>query len=449
MNYNYNIPSNERGVKPDDGVCAGNPFVPASGSDQFRIPALVTMNDGTVVAAADARWNTHADGCGLDTIVSFSEDNGKTWRYTFANYLGDNGNRMNRLSTTFIDPLLTVHGDTICLLVDLFPGGVALNSTKYRPEPSTGYNEDGKLLLRYYDSPAYDYYLGDFDESGTANLFRRDGTVIEGYTADRWFNLYWNGREISNLFYYTSPYRVVSTSFLYLTTSRDKGRTWSAPQILNPQVKRPDEPFYGTAPGRGTVTKSGRILFPCYYYIYGAQGASFLFSDDGVNWKRTPTISNTSSEHQLTELSDGTIRSIFRNPLGRICYADAKPDGDNYVWSDVVETDILLNGRSSNCMISSLLYSKKVDGCDVILVACPANGGNRTDLGGRYNGVLRAALYDPQTGETTWKTLCEINGNDDFYGYSCLTELSDGTAALLYENPCDINFRYQTYRIDL
>ncbi|MBQ2278478.1 MAG: exo-alpha-sialidase, partial [Clostridia bacterium] len=118
----YNIPSNERGVKPDDGICTGNPFVPASGSDQFRIPALVTMNDGTVVAAADARWNTHADGCGLDTIVSVSEDNGKTWRYTFANYLGDNGNRMNRLSTTFIDPLLTVHGDTICLLVDLFPG---------------------------------------------------------------------------------------------------------------------------------------------------------------------------------------------------------------------------------------------------------------------------------------------------------------------------------------
>ena len=144
----------------------------------------------------------------------------------------------------------------------------------------------------------------------------------------------------------------MSTSFLYLTTSRDKGRTWSAPQILNPQVKRSDEPFYGTAPGRGTVTKSGRILFPCYYYIYGAQGASFIFSDDGVNWKRTPTISNTSSEHQLTELSDGTIRSIFRNPLGRICYADAKPDGDNYVWGDVVETDILLNGRSSNCMIS-------------------------------------------------------------------------------------------------
>jgi len=445
----YNIPSDERGVKPCDGICADNPFVPESGSSQFRIPALVTMDDGTVVAAADARWNTHADGCGLDTIVSVSGDNGKTWRYTFANYLGDNGNRMNRLSTTFIDPMLTIRGDTIYLMVDLFPGGVALNSTKYRPEPSTGYTEDGKLLLRYYDSPDYHYYLGDFDENGTANLFRKDGTPIAGYTADRWFNLYYKGEILSNLFYYTSPYRTASTSFLYLTMSRDRGRTWSAPQILNPQVKQTHEPFYGTAPGRGTVTASGRILFPCYYYINGLQGASFIFSDDGVNWKRTPTISNTSSEHQLTELSDGTIRSIFRNPLGRICYADAKPDGDNYVWGDVVETDILLNGRSSNCMISSLKISKKVNGCDVLLVACPANGGNRTDLGGRYNGVLRAALYDPKTGDTEWRTLREICGNDDFYGYSCLTELSDGMFALLYESHCDVNFTYTTFRIDL
>ena len=90
------VPTNERGVKPCGGFSDRMPFDPASGSAQFRIPAVVTMDDGTVVAAADARWNTHADGCGLDTMVSVSEDNGATWRYTFANYLGDNGNRMNR-----------------------------------------------------------------------------------------------------------------------------------------------------------------------------------------------------------------------------------------------------------------------------------------------------------------------------------------------------------------
>ena len=439
------VPTNERGVKPCGGFSDRMPFDPASGSAQFRIPAVVTMDDGTVVAAADARWNTHADGCGLDTMLSVSEDNGATWRYTFANYLGDNGNRMNRYSTAFIDPLLVTKGDTIYLLVDLFPGGVALNSSAFRPEPSTGYNAEGKLLLRYYDSPDYRYFLGDFDETGTARIFREDGTPVNGYTADRWFNLYWKGTEIGNLFYYTSPYRVVSTGFLYLTTSRDKGKTWSAPQILNPQVKQAYEPFYGTAPGRGTVTKSGRILFPCYYYIYGMQGSSFIYSDDGVNWKRSPTLSDASSENQLSELSDGTIRSVFRNRFGRICYADAKPAGDSYVWNEVVQTDIVLAGRSSDCMISSLRYSEKIDGCDAVLVACPNNRGDRTDLGGRYNGVLRMMLYNPATGETTWKELCEINGNDDFYGYSCLTELSDGRIALLYESDCDVNFTWKIF----
>ncbi len=437
------IPTNEIGEKPCDGFSDRMPFDPASGSAQFRIPAVVTMDDGTIVAAADARWNTHADGCGLDTMVSVSEDNGRTWRYTFANYLGDNGNRMNPYSTAFIDPLLAAKGDTIYLLIDLFPGGVALNSSAFRPEPSIGYNKDGKLLLRYYDSPDYRYYLGDFDETGTARIFREDGTPVDGYTADRWFNLYWQKKEISNLFYYTSPYRVVSTGFLYLTTSRDKGKTWSAPQILNPQVKQAHEPFCGTAPGRGTVTKSGRILFPCYSYIYGVQRSCILFSDDGVTWSRSPSLDEGSSEHQLSELSDGTIRSIFRNRWGCICYADAKPEGDSYVWGDIVRTDIVLNGRSSDCMIASVRHSEQENGCDVIYVACPTNRGNRTDLGGRYNGVLRAMLYDPETGETTWKELCEINGNDDFYGYSCLTELSDGRVALLYESDCDVNFTFR------
>lgn len=206
------IPTPELGTRPCDGISSEGPFTPASGSEQFRIPALYTMDDGTIVAAADARWNTHADGCGLDTIVSVSEDNGRSWRYTFANYLGDNGNRMNRYSTAFIDPLVAVKGDTIYLMVDLFPGGVALNSSAYRPEPSIGYDKEGKLLLRAYDSPAYDYYLGDFRADGTAEIFHKNGSPVAGYTADRWFNLFYNGNEISNLFYYTASHRPASST---------------------------------------------------------------------------------------------------------------------------------------------------------------------------------------------------------------------------------------------
>ena len=57
--------------RPEDGVTAGHPFPKGTGgSTSFRIPAMITLADGTIVAAADARWNTTYDGGGLDTIVS-------------------------------------------------------------------------------------------------------------------------------------------------------------------------------------------------------------------------------------------------------------------------------------------------------------------------------------------------------------------------------------------
>ena len=93
------------GTRPEDGTTKEQPFwTGTGGSQKFRIPCLVTLDDGTLVAACDARWTTYADGGGLDTIVSYSKDNGATWNYTIANYLGDNGNVWNGASTAFIDP---------------------------------------------------------------------------------------------------------------------------------------------------------------------------------------------------------------------------------------------------------------------------------------------------------------------------------------------------------
>lgn len=54
------------GVKPKDGMTKEQPFWSGTGgSSQFRIPCLVSLDDGTIVAGRDARWNTIADGGGL------------------------------------------------------------------------------------------------------------------------------------------------------------------------------------------------------------------------------------------------------------------------------------------------------------------------------------------------------------------------------------------------
>ncbi len=59
------------GVKPQDGTTKEQPFWSGTGgSTRFRIPCLVSLDDGTLVAGCDARWNTSLDGwwTGYDRI---------------------------------------------------------------------------------------------------------------------------------------------------------------------------------------------------------------------------------------------------------------------------------------------------------------------------------------------------------------------------------------------
>ncbi len=175
--------------KPQDGTTQNNPFARGTaGSNSFRIPVLVTLKDGTLVAAADVRWNTTYDGGGLDTMVSTSNDNGKNWHYTFANYLGDNGDCYNgSASTCFIDPAIATDGTVLYMLCDLYPYGIALNGRgNTHPSTALGFNDDGKLLLRETNSTTYDYYL-----DGTM-IKHKDGTVVLDYTVDAFRGLYNN-----------------------------------------------------------------------------------------------------------------------------------------------------------------------------------------------------------------------------------------------------------------
>ena len=135
--------------RPEDGVTYDQPFAPGTGgSANFRIPCLVRLDDGTIVAGCDARWSWAADAGGIDTIVSRSTDNGKTWNYTFANYLGDNGNVANRRSTALIDPAMATDGETVYLVADLYPAGYAINSAAYDAQAGqNGLDDQGRLRL--------------------------------------------------------------------------------------------------------------------------------------------------------------------------------------------------------------------------------------------------------------------------------------------------------------
>lgn len=432
--------------KPADGTTSGQPFAAGTaGSQNFRIPAMVTLDDGTIIAAADARWNTSADAGGLDTIVSHSSDNGANWNYTFANYLGDNGNTYVEESATFIDPALATDGSTIYMLVDLFPGGVALNSSNQKPEAAAAFDEQGRLKLAQSGSNDYSYYLGAF-ENGRAQIFGADGKAVEDYTVDEYFNLYQGDTKISNLFFSDASYQVVKTSYLYLTKSTDKGATWSAPTLIN--VKADDEQFYGVGPGTGIVTSDGTILFSAYKWngTDSSQRSSFIYSTDGgETWERTEnaTGGTWSSENQLVELNDGTIRMFFRNGSNQICYVDATGNADEgYIWGSIVQTGV---SNNSNCQISALKYSQTINGKEAILLSCPTESsglfGNTRSAGKIFVGLVN------DDGTMDFNSFSSTAVTDGTFQYSCLTELSDGSVGLLYENG-SASIQYTNFQIE-
>lgn len=397
-------------------------------SSSFRIPAMVTLKDGTIVAAADIRWNTTYDGGGLDTYVAYSSDGGVNWDYTLANYLGDNGNEYNGSgSTAFIDPCLTVgaDGQTVYMLCDIYPYGVALNgSGNTAPAKTVGFNSNGKLLLSNDNHSSYGYYL----DGNT--IYSSSGSAVSSYTVDEHFNLFYNGTYRTNLFFSDSPYKVVRTGFLYLTKSTDGGKTWSDPTLLN--LKTSSEQVCLVGPGSGITTSDGTMIFPIYSYNGSSesQRMGFLYSTDGTSWQRVNSSVSWSSEAAVVELDSGDLRFFYRNGTSRLCYVDY--DRDSSSWGSVVNTGIATN---SNTQISAISHSRTSDGKQVLLVSCPAGSGTSgSDQSGasyRVNGRIFVFTVD-ENGSMTRKNTIEVN-NESFM-YSCLTERSDGSVAILYED---------------
>lgn len=434
------------------------------GSENFRIPAIITLQNGWLMAAADARWGTGGDGGGLDTIVSISKDNGDTWEYSFPIYFPDSDGYAGNQATTIIDPALIQGSDeTIYLIADVNPTGVTTMGGFKMPGTGTGYiNVDGVkrlALTNNYskvnicpadsDITSYPYYVGDVGENGYSPVIDRETNQPTEYVVDEWFNLFKVGEDDSililmqkqvntsqdikqNVFYKGSDLHVYNTGYMWLLTSTDNGATWSM-KDLNPQIKRNTETGLLVSPGRGTLLRDGTIIIPFYNHFDSASGtpnlehSSFIWSkDDGATWHRTEDVPGTngfSSECELVELDDGTLRLFVRSSQNAVAYADAVWDGENYVWNTaVVSTGV---PARSGCNVSAIMYSQQIDSKDAILVACPGNPNSRSD------GRIYVFLVDDDNSMTLGYTFAVNNG---YFAYSCLTEHADGKIGLLWEH---------------
>ena len=398
------------------GTTYNEPFpLGTGGSNNFRIPCLVTIDSGEhkgrIVAAADMRWNHDLDGRAIDLIVSYSDDNGKTWHYNSPLYFNDSIDpkpsvpgldwvtktgsdaSLFNYATTIMDPgLIADKNGKLYVLADLFAGGSAIEGIMpLHPEsPDTGNNVEAngflnadndasdKELVLYgktkrsqaaQDDTNYDYWVGDYVKDANNKEFApvyakddRAGTTPK-YYIDRKFYLYdANKGELycdqimsvknqvkQNIFFYNADLYVRLATYLVLVTSEDGGETWSDPVLVNDQVNQ-NQYFYGLGPGAGMDLDDGTIIFPMYKHTNGAasERSSLIYStDEGKTWTRTADSVSTFRS------SESVLVKINNNRLRQFMRSDAqKLNYVDWIYSKDEAGNVTLTTTNSNVQLA-------------------------------------------------------------------------------------------------
>lgn len=436
------------------------------GCKEFRIPALYTLNDGSVIGAADMRYAHGSDSPNnIDSLVAISPDGYTGWNYKVINHFDDYADGVTEVnSASFIDMAIAQDSKgKIYVLVDAQPAGCGYLQCKQGTGYTTVDGEEYMLLTKGDNTKlsTFDYYIGAF-EGDFAPVYNLADNTKTNYSVDKEFDLYQDGKALTmkqhggdktvnqNIFYADSVLRCFCTTFLWLRTSDDGGKTWNAPEIITGQVKDDNDFFLGICPGRGHVTTledgTERIIFMVYDNgILGwnkFENVSTVYSDDGgKTWNRgAETVCGVqvgkTSESQIVELNDGVLRMFARNDGNYIAYADSFDGG--VTWSDFV-CDLNLPAQG-NCMCSFINTSKVIDGKPVVL------GSFASNTNARAGGVVKVGLVNSDN-SISWTETYKLTKSNDFFAYSCLTELKDGNFGILYEDEAS-HISYLVFSID-
>ena len=442
------------------------------GVEQFRIPALYTLNNGNVIAAADMRYSHGQDSPGnIDSLVAISPDGYTGWDYKVINHFDDYADGVTEpASASFIDMAIAQSSTgKIFVVVDAQPANCGYLQCKQ----GTGYAKiDGqqRMLLTTGDNTnlkGFAYYIGDFDK-GLAPILNRADNKETGYSVDAEFNLYKNGTALmiaqkgtngadvqvqDNVFFADAPFKCFMTTYLWMRYSENNGATWSDPVILTGEVKSDNEYFLGICPGKGFVTTladgTERIIFTVYDNgIFGVntfENVSTIYSDDnGETWHRgKQTVCGAqvgkTSESQIVELNNGVLRMFSRNSGNHIAYADSYDKGIS--WTDFV-SDLDLSAHG-NCMCSFI--GTEIEGKKAVIGSFASNNSYRAD------GVIKVGFVKSDN-SINWVSTYELPGQlygtvKNFFAYSCLTKLSDGNYAILYEDNA-AHLSYLVFSVD-
>lgn len=394
----------------------------------YRIPAVVKTKHGTIIACADERFFTAGDNPNrIDKVIRRSKDYGASFEKQIT-VVTENGYSKDR-SSAAIDPCLIYddESDTVFLFYCHTPSGVGILNSKR----GTGYNDCGEKII---------------SRGRKKLIFKNGGLFLNGkkvYDADENGAVFdENGKEIGNYCIGSGGFSEHKTSYLYMTKSTDDGVSWEKPVCLNYMLKEKYMAFIGPGPGVGVKLKNGkyanRLVVPIYFTPRTfplMECSAAIYSDDGgLTWKRGAAHndarryfcgikvghrfisgSKRTSESQLIELPDGTLRAFIRNhdSLREVAVADSRDGGATW------ENFRFIGLPQCVCQMSAINIADGNKEATVFL--------NGADKLSRRNGVIRLS-YD--YGETFpySKTITE----GDFV-YSSICEGKPGSLFILYE----------------
>lgn len=401
----------------------------------YRIPAVVTLASGVVLAACDARVSSPNDAPNdIALAVRRSEDGGLTWGdlRIVASYPGQ-----GLTGACITDPVLVEdrHRGRVLVLADHLGGGVGQPTCR----PGTGRDAEGRPVL--------------VDREGNLHTVDEDGRVHDaqgqptGHTVAPDGELTREGAPCGNI-HLPAPWHGETelfrppTGYVVMLSSDDDGLTWQGPVDVTAQLKEDWMGFLGTSPGTGIQLEhgswAGRILVPIYHDHpdhltpdgggddSGPSAMTFVSSvaisdDGGQTWRRggIPDAGGGSLyESTLVEDEDATVHVWIRNqdPSARVGHAVSRDGG--LTWSRV-EFDPQLPE------IFSQPHAVRVHDEDGRPGVVFANASRLLPF--RGCGVLRLSWDDGETW-THHRTL-----NPRHHVYQCLTQLPDGDLGVLWE----------------
>lgn len=318
-------------------------FAPGdAGSSNYRIPAIVTASDGSLVTVTDKRWNGAGDLPNkIDPVSRRSTDGGKTWSapVTIANFGGANGAG---------DAALVMDkntGNIICLVAanNGFFASTQANPIKVLTIRSTdngvswGAPVDISSQL-YGPNPGW---KGLFVSSGRAHQLR-DGTlaaaiaVRENVSGVEHINNYMILSSDGGITWVAAPGRaeldgdeskvvelnsgdimmsIRNSGTRRFNVTSNRGNNWGTaynqPAILDPNCDGDFIRYTSTLDG----FNKNRLLQSIPYNSSTRKNISVLLStDEGVSWSAPKTIYTQASAYSsLTILPDGTIGMYYEN----------------------------------------------------------------------------------------------------------------------------------------